>query len=403
MLKIFIWGTGKLSSKVYSAVRKDIARVIGFIDSQEEKQGKEYADGIKIYAPDFLQKAEYDYLIISVANDREILKMCGCLEVGRDKIISYWNEDWEHLFLESNYKIIRELENQLRLYQLRLENAPYEYGKETGPVIRPGNELLEKIIDEKCSLCRFGDGELELLRGVPRGWFQDPDVKLQERLKEVFYSDKSNVCIALADNFGNLDKYTESAADDIRAYLCGGTRNDIMQTINTEKEYWDTYVTRPYIIYRDKRNAEKIFELFKCVWRKRKVIIVEGAYSRLGIGNDLFEGAQSIRRIICPHQNAFSHYDEIIAAIKRIASREDLILLSLGQTATVLAYDLADEGFQALDIGQIDNEYEWFLMGAEKREEIQGKSVAEIVGWHTPEQERSELYESQIVWRWNEV
>ena len=40
-----------------------------------------------------------------------------------------------------------------------------------------------------------------------------------------------------------------------------------------------------------------------------------------------------------------------------------MILIALGPTATVLAYDLAKAGYWALDIGHLDLEYEWFLKG----------------------------------------
>ena len=38
-------------------------------------------------------------------------------------------------------------------------------------------------------------------------------------------------------------------------------------------------------------------------------------------------------------------------------------MIALGPTATVLAYDLAEMGYWALDIGHLDLEYEWFLKG----------------------------------------
>ena len=37
-----------------------------------------------------------------------------------------------------------------------------------------------------------------------------------------------------------------------------------------------------------------------------------------------------------------------------------LFLVALGPTATVLAYDLTKHGAQAIDIGHLDIEYEWF-------------------------------------------
>lgn len=42
-------------------------------------------------------------------------------------------------------------------------------------------------------------------------------------------------------------------------------------------------------------------------------------------------------------------------------STNTLVLAALGPTATVLAYDLCNKGYQAIDIGHLDVEYEWFL------------------------------------------
>ena len=51
--------------------------------------------------------------------------------------------------------------------------------------------------------------------------------------------------------------------------------------------------------------------------------------------------------------------------------------MALGPTATVMAYDLAKLGYQAIDIGHVDIEYEWFLMKAIHKVPIQNKYVNE--------------------------
>lgn len=83
--------------------------------------------------------------------------------------------------------------------------------------------------------------------------------------------------------------------------------------------------------------------------------------------------------------------------VKENISENTLVLISLGPTATVLAYDLAMEGIQALDIGQLDNEYEWYLRGAVKRIVIPGKHVAEIRQFYEIETIEDIEYEKQIV------
>lgn len=125
--------------------------------------------------------------------------------------------------------------------------------------------------------------------------------------------------------------------------------------------------------------------------------MVEGRYNRMGIGNDLFENAENVRRIICPAKDAYDKYNNILHSVQKYATKEDLILISLGPTATVLAFDLAISGFQAIDIGQLDNEYEWSLRKTETRVEIPNKMVAELSWCRNPEIIEDELYDKQII------
>lgn len=64
-----------------------------------------------------------------------------------------------------------------------------------------------------------------------------------------------------------------------------------------------------------------------------------------------------------------------------------------------MAYDLAMKGIQALDIGQLDNEYEWYMRGTDKKTKIPGKCVAESVGYRIPDEIEDRLYEQQIIAR----
>ena len=49
----------------------------------------------------------------------------------------------------------------------------------------------------------------------------------------------------------------------------------------------------------------------------------------------------------------------------------------LGPTAKVLAYHLSKKGIQAIDLGHIDSEYEWFKMGAISKVKFSHKHTAE--------------------------
>lgn len=291
-----------------------------------------------------------------------------------------------------------ELARQGYILKLAVDAAPFEYG-DYHPPMKSGEELLETLIATGKSLSRFGDGEFQLMQNKERPWFQSPDELLAERLNEVFYTTKEDVLIAIPGILGDLRTYKEGDAANIRHYLQGEVREELLKIVGKERTYYDAYVTRPYLMYKDPEHGKKIFDLFKKLWDNKHVLLVEGEYMRSGVGNDLFGGVESIKRIICPSRNAFSFYDSIVETVKQNLEGIDLILCALGPTATVMAYDLADTGVQTVDLGQIDNEYEWCLMGATERVPIPGKAVPEIDGQHETDDSSNRDYLDQIICR----
>ena len=128
--------------------------------------------------------------------------------------------------------------------------------------------------------------------------------------------------------------------------------------------YYNAFFTRVYMQLNKTdehyQYCGRYYEKIKKIWAGRDVVICEGEGTRFGMFNDLLDGAKSISRIICPARSAFDKYDEILSAFNDI-SLDRLVLAALGPTATVLAYDLCNKGYQAIDIGAMDLEYEWFL------------------------------------------
>lgn len=148
--------------------------------------------------------------------------------------------------------------------------------------------------------------------------------------------------------------------------------------------------------FEDKTHSSHYFDFLKTIWENRDIVIIEGEESRLGVGNDLFSNTNSISRILCPKENAYKKYDEIFSFARNL-DKNKLILIALGATATVLAYDLHREGFQALDVGHVDIEYEWMKMGAMEKLPIKGKYVNEAKDGREVINLQDELYKSQII------
>lgn len=215
---------------------------------------------------------------------------------------------------------------------------------------------------------------------------------------KVFNTNDDNIIIGIADNYGSLAKYNSTGKYGIRLYLTEEIRNEHYSFIDMNRIYANVYITRPYAIYADNMTdaPQKRFEQLKRIWNDKDILIIEGDKTRMGVGNDLFADAKSIVRITCPAVSAYDKYDEILEkALEQNKNR--LVLIALGPTATVLAYDLAAAGYQALDIGHIDLEYEWMLTGTGGRVDIPYKYVNEVSGGDNVEDIDDEVYESQIV------
>ena len=394
-IRILLWGAGHYLEQVLGEVDEKNVYILAIIDSDKNKQG-DIVKGIRILSPDDGLSINFDRILITVKESESIYKQCLSMGVEEGKIISYWGIKDD--LLVSRADRIEEIIDENKALRIRLDSAPYEWGVKDTPYIYSANELLKEVIANHLSLARFGDGEFEIILGNNRPWFQNYNKELSRRLLEVLQSDKKEIMIAISQNFV-LDQYAEPAADAIREYMYGEKRAQILNLLDDNKVYYDAYVTRPYMIYKDKMKASRIFKLFKEIWNEKKVIIVEGEYSRFGVNNDLLSCTRSVRRIVCPSNNAWENYDSILSQTMKISGTNDLVLISLGPTATVLAYDLAMRGIQAIDIGQLDNEYEWWLQKCDKRIPIPGKMVAECIDDNEDYIIDDEKYKNEIVCR----
>lgn len=398
-MNIILWGSGRGGELVFESIDKEICSVVSVVDRDSSKAGKLFCDTIRVEPVDAIYKKRADYIIVTMMNvqDKEFLKDVY-KAIDKSKVIIYWEDDISrYSFFDTKVKEIYLLKKENLRLKKRLENAYYEYNENAKkPLIENRITLLNIIIKEHRSLCRFGDGEFEMIFQRERPWFQKSSKELSSRLRQIIEKEKKAI-IAIPDIFGSLSKYNDTNADNIRDYITGGTRDRIYEVIDFERTYFDAYVTRPYIMYRDRGAAKEVFELYKKIWKGKDILIVEGAFGRMGYNNDLLEEAKSIRRIICPPKNSFEKIDVIRSTAIKYAKQSDLILVSLGPAATVLSCDLTHDGFWALDIGQLDTEYEWFRHNAEERIPIPRKGVSEVMGAHEAAQLDASDFISQII------
>lgn len=281
------------------------------------------------------------------------------------------------------------------------ENADSRYDKISKSykfTILDDKEVIRRIVENRASLARFGDGEFRWMMGITlENNFQVPSKELQIKLKETLNSNLDNLIIGVPKPLVSVDNYNDDAVTFWKKFVSIYGKK-LRKIIPTKKEYANTNLTRFYMDYKVKDDcAEKVQDLRK-IWNDRDVIIIEGNKTKLGIGNDLLNNARSIRRIIGPNKDAFVKYKEILAEAEKY-SKDTLFIMALGPTATVLAYELAKDGFQAIDIGHVDVEYEWFLSGTTTKEPIKGKFVNEAknIGDLSDENIEDEAYNNSII------
>ena len=273
--------------------------------------------------------------------------------------------------LKQHKKLIRKHDT----LETMLDNLKYEIADQIKDIRLPkvvkAKETIKTLYSTRKSMARFGDGEFNLIEGRDIG-FQKASPEMASRLAEVLKSDDENILIGIPDVFGSLDAYCQHVRSYWREFL-PQNRNRIYNLLNLNKTYYDACFTG-YAIQAAETNEECLEEYYvemRKIWDNRDVVIIKGEGTETYV-NDIYDNAKSVKYIYAPKAHAFEHYDDILESAKK-ESKDCLFIIVLGPTATILAYDLAKLGFQALDMGHLAKDYDWFMR---KEEKLVGKFFA---------------------------
>lgn len=235
---------------------------------------------------------------------------------------------------------------------------------------------VDKIINERMSLSRFGDGEFLWMTGEHLNSYQDYSENFSYDLKKSFQSKNKNLLIGIPYGIVNSKECNLHAKMHWKIIKANCYKR-ILEFADLNKTYCNASITRPYIDYCNYELSTNKFNNLKRIWENRDIVFIEGEKTKLGIGNDLFDNAKSIKRIICPAENAYEKKDNIKDVIVKNIPKNVMILAALGPTASILAVEMTDLGYQFIDIGHVDVEYIWYQRHAILREAIDGKYVNE--------------------------
>lgn len=254
-----------------------------------------------------------------------------------------------------------------RLFQI-LEGFKYELN--SSDVLRPNimtaEETIYELINTNKSIARFGDGEFILIQGHSIG-FQDTSPLLAARLKQILQSNDEKIMIGIPYAFFF---YNENFHDFVKHFFktwVATNRSNILKLLNLNIQYADTTCSQMYAQY-ENFDFDKYFELTKTIWKDKDITMVCGESTFNNVTNNIFDCAKSIEYLYCPSKNAFRAYEEILDKAKKI-DKNRLIVIVLGPTATVLAFDLAQAGHRALDLGHIAKDYQTFIHNVQHNKE----------------------------------
>lgn len=243
-----------------------------------------------------------------------------------------------------------------------LDNYKYEIAADINQLPKPTfhsfDNCIHNITNHKYSLCRFGDGELNLCQNLSIP-FQKASEKLAQRMIEVLSSDIENIMIAVPEHY-----YSERLnLKEINRRFSRLYSNTYIKIINKHriksKIFYPAEISLAYTFF-ETYDFEDYFRKISSIWKNKDITIICGKTIFDKIENNIFDCAKSVEYQHAPSMDAFESYDEILTQARTI-DKNRLVIIILGPTATILAYDLAREGYQALDMGHIAKSYDWYV------------------------------------------
>lgn len=213
-------------------------------------------------------------------------------------------------------------------------------------------ETVNYIIHNRISLSRLGDGE-EFWENMAGARCMFPE--LREKLLKICAHGSDKNCLVCINNF-NVDK------EDVSLFFRKAYAYYYSNTLTAEKlemidfskasDYGDAYAFLFYFKLGDSlEETERKKEEIAKIWENKKVLFVVNKESPIINDKKCFKNTKEKAYVFGPGKDAYSDYSRIISEIKSKYDNSWLVYIEMGALASVLAYELAEEGYQALDMG----------------------------------------------------
>lgn len=220
------------------------------------------------------------------------------------------------------------------------------------------DETIDELLSTEKSMVRFGDGEIVMIKGKDL-MLQKASPEIGEGLAKILGYPWDDLMVTIPGIFDTLSDHHKASRKFWQDHLLF-CRKTYEKYCNPDRIYYTTFISRCYYFGKDRSLCDGWFAKIRKIWENRNIVVVEGTRTHNGVGNDLFDSAASIERIICPPSDAYGALPEILNECLRY-DKDRMFLLSVGVAAKFLAVELFQRGYRVLDIGNMDLEYEWYV------------------------------------------
>lgn len=221
------------------------------------------------------------------------------------------------------------------------------------PKVMTTKETIDVIIEKGASICRYGDAEFDISNHEnDNDSYQTPSNELTKRLHDILtHGSDDNLIICIPpfnSKTNNIKRYYGHLSFWEFYWL---KKYEKLSRLFTKDIYGNSFVTRETVFYEN--NVAEI----KKIWENRIVVFVYSEKGRFETSSSLFDNVKNKYNIHVPPVNAFEEYSTILEECKKF-DKDCLFMIAAGPTAAVLAFDLWQSGYQALDIGHLPNSYD---------------------------------------------
>ena len=129
-----------------------------------------------------------------------------------------------------------------------------------------------------------------------------------------------------------------------------------------DKQFYSAEITR----ITNSNHQEEMIKIFDNYFINNDFVFVGNKIVIKLIKNKFIDKFKKIQFLEVKKQNAYEDYEEILKNINKLG-KNNIYLLAIGITATILSFDLSENGFIAVDIGH------YFELLEKRNKRLKGK------------------------------